>query len=305
MNANRKDTVATRNAAGSAAGGSELVARLQAHSRRQDDRVSEELGVLTHEGQRLIFLMIRPRNRPARAGVVVCHSLFEFKMLQSAEVAFARSAASCGYASIYIQAPGSGDSEGSLENLMIDDRVGVALAAFRELSSSVPEIGRACMFGARLGAAVAALAAQRLGPDSSLVLWDPVFKADDYWTQGKRFARVVSTLARDTTYSDPDKQLADKGRASLLGYTVSAKTVEDLAAIDRVTDGLLLQGPSLVVTLNDKMLASALSTVRRFAPDVEGASLGRPKPRHVIHMGVKEATEAVGASVGWMQRRLS
>ena len=297
--------MATRTAAGSAAGGSELVTRLQAHSRRQDDRVIEDLGALTHEGHRLMYLMIRPRTQPARCGVVVCHSLFEFKMLQSAEIAVARSAASCGHASIYIQAPGSGDSEGKLEDCSIDDRVAAALAAFSELRSHVPEIERACMFGARLGAAVAVLAAQRLGPDSSIALWDPAFKADDYWTQSKRFARVVSTLARDTSWSDPDKQLANEGRASFLGYTISAKTVEDLGAIEKVSQGPPLQGPSLVVSLNDKMLSSALSTVRRFASDVEGESLGRPKPRHVIHMGVKEATEAVGATVGWMQRRLS
>lgn len=282
----------------------DLVAELETHSRREDSCVVEEVGMLPLDGQRLMFLFVRPRAAPRRTGLVLCHSLFEFKMLQSAEIALARAAARKGFASIYMEAPGTGDSEGSLEECTIDARIETAHAGAEELKARVPEVERICMFGARLGAAVAALAAQQTDREAALAIWDPAFKADDYWKQTKRFARVVAAMSRQRSHVDPDRQLALNGRASLLGYTVTKRIVDDLARINVVTEGPELHGPTFVLSLNDQMASGVVTTVSLFASDVEGVSLGRPKPRHVIHMGLKEAVDALNATVSWMERRL-
>jgi hypothetical protein len=155
-----------------------------------------------------------------------------------------------------------------------------------------------------MGAAVAALAARQARDHACLVMWDPALEAADYWKQSKRFARVVATLARHESFVDPDEQLRDGDRASFLGYTINRRTVEDLRTMDTVVEGTPIGGPILVVSLNDQMLSGAVSSARRLGTDVEGVSLGRPRPRHVIHMGMKEASEAVGATIEWMNRRI-
>lgn len=282
----------------------DLIAELEQHSRREDEQIVEEVGMLSHEGKRLAFLLVRPKVPSRTTAVVVCHSLFEFKMLQSAEIALARAAANQGFPAIYVQAPGMGDSEGPSEGCTVDVRVAASLAAATYVRDRRPEVEHICLFGARLGGAVAALAAQEL-PETSIAVWDPAFTAEDYWKQAKRFGRVVATLSAERTFADPEEQLSKTGKASFLGYQLTRDLIDDLTRIDSVSHGPRLKGPALVVSLNDQMVAAAVKTLSGFVDDVEGASLGRPKPRHLIHMGIQEAKEAVGATLEWMERRLT
>lgn len=284
----------------------QLVAALEATSSRKDDHLVEEVGMLEQDGRRLAYLMTMPRDRPKRTGVVICHSWFEFKMLQSAEIALARAVALSGFSAIYIQAPGMGDSSGVYSDCTVEARVGTALRAAEELLACGQFPDRVCMFGARMGAAIAARAAQELGPGSSLAMWDPALNSSDYWKQAKRFGRVVATLGpRTKQFATPDESLAATGRASFLGYQVTQEMVDDLQNIDSIVDGPKSTGPALILSLNDQMVSAATRTVSSFVQEVDGVSLGRPKPRHLIHMGVKEAKEAVEATVGWMERRLN
>ena len=277
---------------------------LRAHAAIAHDGIVEQHAMIGPDGQRLFAVTAIPAagRTVRRTGVVVCHSFFEMKMLQGAELAFARDAARRGYPGVYVQAPGMGDSEGDPLVCTVEARVDAALRAAEHLCEQAP-VERLCFVGARFGAAVAVLAAARRPPPVALALWDPALDAAEYWKHTRRFARVVAALDR-ARREDADRQLDRRGTAVVVGYTISRELREDLHAIDAVGSLAALETPALVVGLNEPLARSAAGALEPVLGAVERASLGLPKPKNLIRLRIGDARAAAASTLAWMEQRL-
>ncbi|HEU4481078.1 MAG TPA: hypothetical protein VFS18_04265 [Actinomycetota bacterium] len=280
---------------------SDFAEHLRGFAIREADGVREEVGTIDHEGRRLLFVLVRPQGGTRRTGLVIAHSFLEMAMLQKTELSLARRAAASGYPVIYLQAPGAGDSEGEEAALTIEARVESVLAASSFLDTWVDALESFCFFGVRLGAAVATMAAQRAERAGGLVVWDPIFDAGRYWKQARRLARIIAVVGRQRGFEDPEKELARNGWASMFGNTITEDLRTDLRACSAALDGARLEVPTLVLSLNDEMVAGSLTEMASVTVDPDTYSLNRPD---VGHLGLRDAPEAVEPTVEWMARRL-
>jgi hypothetical protein len=280
----------------------ELRSRLEEHQRYEDAAWSEETGTLLVNGRRLFFHLVRPAGEVRSAGLVICHSYFELTMLQEAEIALAREAAVAGFASIYVQAPGMGDSEGDPKKCFVKDRVAAVEAAFAELRTRVNEVSRPCFFGARVGGLVAALAAQR-ADEAALAMWDPSFNAPLYWKQVRRLARITAVVGRQHEFKDPQQDLARQGLASVLHVDVTPQLLDDLGRTELSTRNGVVAGPTFLLALNAtaaKAALGALSGIVAASPHVH--SVGH---RDIWHLGLRRGKGATAPTVAWMTEVLA
>jgi pimeloyl-ACP methyl ester carboxylesterase len=271
----------------------------------QANGVAERVAMLPWASGSLFSVLLEPGERIARSiGLVICHSFFELKMLQTIEFRLLRRAAGAGFAGIYVQAPGMGDSLGDPGGCFIADRVDAVLAAGDALLSGTPGVERLCFVGARLGAAVALMAAARHPRTAGVVLWDPALDGDEYWTQMRRYERVVGALRRRRT-EDPDLELEREGRTGTIGYTVSQAQRDDLSLIREVSSQPQLDVSALLVCLNDASLVGARRSVEPLVAELETECLTRLRPRHLIHLRFSDAQGAVHPTVEWLDRRFA
>lgn len=277
----------------------EVTTAMRSFASQEVGEVRETTGTIDHDGLNLLYVMTMPRERMLPWGIVVCPSMFEFSRFQPTELMFLRRAAAMGFPGIYVEPPGMGDSQGRFENLTVDERVRTALSAFESLKGHVDTSVSPCWFGARLGSSVAMLAADRAGPRSALIAWDPVADGATYWAQTRRLARITALAQRQRSFRDPDVVLEEADRATVLWLPVDRQLVGDLNHLDDAT--INTDSPTLLLAINDKMLTRVRE---RFVPapnGVELVSLGRDK---VDHLGVSEASEAIEPTLTWLSRKL-
>ena len=279
----------------------DLLARLAPHQRSELESSVEETGMFDLDGRRVLYFLVRPIARPRTTGIVISHSYFELSMLQEAEIRLARRLAAAGYASIYVQAPGMGDSEGDAEACMLADRVAAALGAFQHLRSVVPEISRPCFFGARVGGLVATLGAQQVG-DAALALWDPTLDPSSYWRQVRRLARIAAVVGGQRLFKDPQVDLHEQGSASVLGVEVTSRQLEDLAQAEVTRDLAIVEGPVLLVALDDPGMRAAKKVLSPLSSSpVDAHVIGH---RDIWHLGLRRGKGALEPTVAWATERL-
>jgi hypothetical protein len=274
---------------------------LQQHTSHLTDGVSERAEMLPSERGAVFSVSVRSADPSVGSvGLVVCPSWFELRMLQRAEFELLRAAARVGVCGRYVQAAGSGDSDGSPEACTIAARIDAALLAAEQLRRDVPEVRTVVYAGARLGGAIAALASARDGHDTALLLWDPSFDADEYWRQSRRFARVVGALGRNRV-EDADSLLSRGEPAFVIGYLVTAELRQDLTAIGSAGRLGRVADQAFVAALNDASLVHQRRSLARLATHVEAVRLGPPKARNLIRLRIEDAHRAIEPSVSWLQ----
>ncbi len=278
-----------------------LADHLNGHSSRTEGDFTERASMPEVDGHRLFTLTFTPAATHPKAGLVICHSFLELSMLQRTELDLGRQAARRGVACTYMQAPGAGDSEGAPELCTVERRVDTAVAAGALLMNDVPSIERVAFFGARLGGAIACLAAERFRDAYGLAVWDPVFDGPTYWKQARRLARVIAVVGRQRSFEDPVKELARKGWASMFGNAVTQDLVDDLDTISKAATAQVT-GPLFVLSLNDAMVAATIERMSAVSSDVGSTSLGRPD---MGHLGLRQAPEAIAPTLEWVTRKLT
>ena len=271
-----------------------------AYAARETADYTESSGFVDVDGCRSLYVMTTPKTVARKWGLIVCPSMFEFSRFQPTEILLLRKAAAMGFQGIYLEPPGMGDSEGRFEDCTISVRVRAATTAWSFLARNADMKVSPCWFGARLGAGVALLAAQTT--PGAVIAWDPVRDAGTYWAQTRRLARVTAVAQRDRAFKDPDKALEKEGRASLLWLPVTVAIRDDLANIERVADGGPLDGPALLVAVNDDALERARSTLAGLLTDFDTRSLGLDA---VEHLGVAESDAALQPTLEWMREKLA
>jgi alpha-beta hydrolase superfamily lysophospholipase len=162
---------------------------------------------------------------PTRAlGVVLCNPVgFEAMCTHRTYRHLAERVAARGFPCLRFDYDGTGDSSGRQDD---PDRVrawvesiGLAIAEMRARGSV-----RVALFGARLGATFATLAALKDGDIDALVTWAPV-------VSGRAYVRELRAFGMMTL---PGPQRAD-GSQEIVGYSYSKETLADISAIDLVS----------------------------------------------------------------------
>lgn len=274
-----------------------LVESLSRMNHTAADTHIEETGTVLEGSERLLYVLTKPLQETRRTGLVICHSFLELSMLQRTELGLLRAAASAGFAGVYLQAPGAGDSEGDELDLTLEKRVAAAHASARFLSGSVGEIESIVFVGARMGAAVALLTASENELTAGVAVWDPVLDSEKYWKQARRLARIIAVMGRQKGFEDPDKELETRGWASMFGSVIDGRLKNDLTGISKASD-VPLSAPVFLLSLNEKMVHESADQLPADA-QVETHNLSRSD---VGHLGLREAPEAIAPTVAWLER---
>src|SRR4051812_17837270 len=207
-----------------------------------------------------VGVLAEPLERPvADLGWIFCHSQgLEQRYVEPLEVDLARGLAARGFRVLRFYCQGYGDSatiEGrtSLSTHLRDTLDAIHL--MRDLGSA--ELG---FFGARFGAIVAALAAERNG-GRALILWDPATGGKGYLRNLLRQDAVSAVTLRaqpegwgygewDGTRGggpEPMRELEETGAITVDGLTIDREAYDELMAVDLATDLPTFSGDSLVV----------------------------------------------------------
>lgn len=257
------------------------------------DGAIETVGMFGSPG--LFFHIVRPEGPAISTGLVLCPSYFEMAQLQAVEMAFARAAARAGFASIYAQPAGAGDSQGGSAQPSFQARVQAASDAYAELKRRVPEVTQPCFFGVRFGGAVAAAAGMAAG-NGMAALWDPAFDPASYWRQVRRFSRVASVIGRRSAVGDPEKDLGKNGSVIVLGTPITPQDLDDVlssgAHLDRWDDR-----PCLIVSSASGSAEAAAKAIAGPRSDITTVGLGQ---RDVFHLGLRRAELAIPPTVSWL-----
>ncbi|SEI53206.1 alpha/beta hydrolase family protein [Paraburkholderia diazotrophica] len=183
-------------------------------------------------------------RQTARVGVVLC-SPFGYDALCAHRGwrELAEALALCGMPALRFDYPGTGDSIGVEQD---PDRIGAWLASIEAAAvrlRAATGVQRLVLCGLRLGAALAALAAQRIGGVEQIVLLAPVIS-------GRAYIRELE-LQHQTWLTTPDGmdsvRESDDGSIGAYGFRLYGETLERLRALDLTLSGERAPAPRILL----------------------------------------------------------
>ena len=255
------------------------------------------MGLASGEGRLAGMLYLPAEDDPSRPAVVLCNAFAdERKSSCLAMVRLARRLASCGSPTLRFDYAGCGDSPGEF----VDATVLTRIADINTAAECVKEQtgrGQLCLCGLRLGATLAARAAQARTDVAGLALIEPIGDGAGYIG-----AQVRRKLVRQMmTSGQADGHAGQADIVDLDGYALRPGTVEELR-------GLSLQqttfaGPVLIVQ------ASFNEKVRRDTAAVRsacGSAGARVDVRALVlppfwgRIDIVDTTPLEDAVVGWL-----
>ena len=223
--------------------------------------MAEEAFFFSREGADLFAILHAPgKGVPAQATAFVMSHPFGEEKLWSHRVfvSTARALAARGHAVLRFDYMGAGDSSGMTPDTSLRSHLDDLRAAVAELRRRVPGAQRVGFIGLRLGATIAALAAEEGACDGPLVLWDPVIDGEAYFQELLR-SNLSTQLAVYGKVLETREVLQEKIRAgtpvNVDGYEIGKQLFEDCARGDLLAPAARRHaGPTLVVQIaaNDK-----------------------------------------------------
>lgn len=216
--------------------------------------VYEETPLFFKNGAHRLFGILHAPNRTVERneGFVFCYPCFEEKLwVQRVFVRYARELAHHGYWVLRFDFMGHGDSDGDFEGATVASRVSDLTSAVDFLRQRLNDGGRVSLLGLRLGAAIAALFAERDPSISRLVLWDPVMDGKSYFQD-----LLLSNLATQTavhgkivaTREDLAKRLLDGKTVNVEGYEIGPLFFREICDV-QLSGKKSFAGPCLVVQI--------------------------------------------------------
>ncbi|MFO7870581.1 MAG: alpha/beta hydrolase [Kiritimatiellia bacterium] len=186
---------------------------------------------LETDGQRLHCMLYSPRRHVA--SIVICPPLFEERKCSAralSETAVALS--EVGFSVLKLDYRGCGDSSGAMRDFGPDDWV-------RDINASLDFLrrrtgGAVGLLGLRLGATLAAFAAERAG-GGPLVLWEPVADGREYIEKElqRKLVREMAALGKSrASRREIQKEVSEGRDIDLGGYAVSPGLYEKLRELD-------------------------------------------------------------------------
>ena len=214
--------------------------------------IGERFLTPTIGGLRTIGVLSAPIDRPRDTGWVVCHSFgMEQVWLQPLEVAVARALSAAGFPVLRYHAQGYGDSQASTEDATMASQTRDAVDAIDLLvrETGVKRIGLA---GGRVGATIAALAAQR-SEASAAVLWEPMIVGRRYIDSLLRVASVteLGTASKlKTVARDPQEIFAASGFLDIQGFPLYGAVFDEMSGFVLTAALTSYRGGSMVVQIS-------------------------------------------------------
>jgi len=197
---------------------------------------SEQAFYFTSGGQHLFATLHHPAANTAPAGGwLLCAPFGEERgFAQRTCVEWARALSAAGHWVLRFDYRGYGDSEGLFEQFTAEDHIADILAARLELErrSGVPCRG---LWGLRLGASLATLAAVRGKLDVALALWEPIVSGDRYMEDLLRWVMVkemANTGRAPRTRDDLKAHMAAGGQVIIEGHPLADAAYRAIARID-------------------------------------------------------------------------
>lgn len=137
---------------------------------------TREWVVMENGGQQIFGVLHRPLINEKPPVAVIFHGFASSKHGSNrCYVTLAESLAKSGIAAFRFDFRGSGDSEGNLSEISLEDLVGDALYVLENLEMIEGiDTKRVALFGASLGGSIAILAASRFKKAKTVALWAPV-----------------------------------------------------------------------------------------------------------------------------------
>jgi alpha-beta hydrolase superfamily lysophospholipase len=221
-------------------------------------------------GNQLFAWLHRPSGPPeANLGVVICKPFgYESICAHRSVREFAQQFAAAGVPALRFDYLGTGDSAEIDENA---DQIRIwsqdVVAAIHELKSRTG-VDRVCLLGIRLGALLAALAAEQCRLVDSLILVGPV-------VSGKRYLRElrmtqlagIAMAGLGDSESDPEANRTGPKILEAGGFSLSAPTLQTLAQVD-LQAAAAPAVRSMLILDNDKLPAA-----KRWAESLSGAAI--------------------------------
>lgn len=211
----------------------------------------EEAFFFENEGTRLFAIIHRPKNSKEKKGIIFCHPFGEEKQYSyRAFVRFARELCDRNFHVMRFDCRGYGDSEGDFKDATLETQVADTLKAIDifKVQFCIQKVG---LFGLRLGATIATLAAERDSSIQRLILWFPVINGKEYLDELIK-TKIISELTNKMT-SLPQReiieQLKSKGGSDMGGYYLTTEMYEQLLGIDQTSQSSHFGGTVLIVTM--------------------------------------------------------
>jgi len=281
----------------------------------RDRNLKEEVLVFEHGDSRLFGLLHLPLVVPQglrRAGLVLCPP-FAVEQVGSSllQVEAARTLAANGLPVLRFHYGGTGDSEGDFEEVTLSGHVADTLRAIDLLCEreGLQQVG---LLGIRLGATVAALAAEADPRVKALILWEPAVRPRAYFREFLR-AKIFSELMNHQQPSASVNQMLDEmrmaGQVEALGYPLHRRLFDDAASVDLSTDLTRFSGHALVVQISRKAKVQSEFQMLRQRLEAYGAQcdleLVLEEPGWFFGVDTPYRSERlIGLTWDWCRRRL-
>ncbi len=241
-----------------------------------------------------------PAGATARAAVVLLPPVgVEAIVARRALRRLAERLADRGLAALRVDYPGTGDSASLAPDA---DHAEAWLAGAADAVAHARDSGalRVAIVGMRLGAAIAAVAADACRPVDAVVLWDPVESGARFLREEEMLFRVGVRDARAVASDDeaargPGTSYSARTVASLRPLSVTAVLADEADGGRRVREGL---GPVLLVTRTETAGGRVLAEVAEAVGVDAVATPGHVELFDWARLTVPEA--AIDRIVGWL-----
>lgn len=200
---------------------------------------------------RLFGILHEPTAAPSGWGWVLCHPFAEEKLwAQRVYVSFARMLAARGAWVLRFDAMGNGDSEGQFSESSVETMLSDISCAIGLLEQSGGASLRVGLLGLRLGATMAALAAEQHPNVGKLVLWEPIVDGGKYMQELLRVNLTTQTAVYKEIRHNREalvRMMREGSTVNIDGYEVAYPYYEQASAVKLNEGTKRFTGPCLIV----------------------------------------------------------
>ncbi len=254
-------------------------------------------------GLRLHGVLYAPAQGRGELCVICDPFAEEKKCAQRVLTEMARALAERGIAALRFDYRGTGDSEGSFVDFGPEEWLTDVLTAcsFAREQLAAGGIG---LLGLRVGATLAARAAESRLPDDTpaawLVMWEPIINGKRYVAHNLQRSQIRAMLTEGGEFDA--QRVAEEYQQEVVdfdGYRLSKRTQEQLGAIDMLAQPVAFEGPTLVLNIGPREQPGPLyvQLAQRYA---QGRVLGVRQEPFWNKIGLVDPGPAVATTCRWL-----
>jgi exosortase A-associated hydrolase 2 len=189
-----------------------------------------------NDNYRLFGVLHAPESSNKGYGFIFCHPFAEEKLwAHRVYVHFARDLCALGYHVLRFDFMGHGDSDGDFRDSDIKSQLSDIKCAKQTLKQNCPELKSFGILGLRLGASLAALAAESDPEFDRLILWDPIVDGNKYIQMALRANLTAQMAEHKKIVSNREQLIAGMKQGqpvNLEGYELSYNYFEQTSGIN-------------------------------------------------------------------------